>query len=77
MPIEGVVTNPDWESKPSGEDVERDYPQLATFIGLSGRAELQCAVSSLGMLGDCRVSDEAPGGLGFSAAGLTQPGGGG
>jgi len=70
LPIEGVVTNPDWISRPSGDDVARFYPILAMRVGLSGRAELHCAVSALGMMERCKVGEELPVGLGFGAAAI-------
>jgi len=70
LPIEGVVTNPDWVSKPSGEDVSRFYPPLPQMLGLSGRATVSCRVSELGILEGCTVSAETPAGMGFGRATL-------
>jgi len=70
LPIEGVVTNPDWISKPSGEDVGRFYPPLPQLLGLAGRATMSCRVSELGILDGCSVSGEIPVGMGFGAATL-------
>lgn len=70
LPIEGVVTNPDWSAKPSEEDFVRFYPILALAMGLPGRASLSCRVSALGALQDCRTTEEIPVGLGFGKAAM-------
>jgi len=70
LPIEGTVVNPDWISKPSGDDVSRFYPALPRLIGLSGRAMLTCSVTALGILEACSISGEIPAGMGFGAATL-------
>jgi|GEM_PF-5296419 len=70
LPIEGVIANPDWIAKPSGEDVSRFYPLVARDISVAGRAELICQVSSLGTLTGCQVHGEMPIGVGFGKAAL-------
>jgi TonB family protein len=71
LPIEGVVTNPDWIEKPSGDQVADAYPPLARAIGLSGKTGLRCTVSASQTLENCRVLIEVPTGLGFGAAALS------
>jgi TonB family protein len=70
LPLEGVITEPDWASRPSGDDVARFYPPLATMIRLPGRAEINCSVSTLGLLSGCTVIAEVPTGMGFGEAAL-------
>jgi TonB family protein len=70
LPIEGVITNPDWTRKPSGEDLANFYPQVAQYLGLEGRAELNCAVTKTGDLSDCAITTETPEGFGFGDAAL-------
>jgi len=65
-----VITNPDWISKPNGEDFARYYPRAAVAKGLSGRATISCKVNAQGLLVDCTVSNEEPAGEGFGAAAL-------
>lgn len=70
MPIEGTITNPDWISKPSGEDMARFYPAIPQLLGIPGRALISCTVSALGMLGACQLISETPAGVGFGAAAI-------
>jgi len=70
LPLEGVITEPDWASRPSADDVARFYPPLATMIRLPGRAEVSCAVTTVGALTGCVVIAEVPAGMGFGEAAL-------
>jgi len=70
LPIEGVITDPDWASLPSGEDMGRHYPPLAAMISLEGRAMISCTVTAAGLLNDCQVVAETPPGVGFGNAAL-------
>lgn len=70
-PSPGVVQHPDWIAKPSWEDVDRFYPWLAQEMGVGGAARMQCTVSTLGALEDCRVIQVRPGGVGFRKAALS------
>src|SRR4051812_8612020 len=63
-----VITNPDWLSRPSGEDMAEHYPALAARLEIEGRATLSCSVSAAGQLTDCQVASEAPRDVGFGAA---------
>src|SRR5471030_2510350 len=60
LPIEGVIANPDWIARPSGDDVGRFYPTLAREMELQGRALLSCRVSALGSLEGCKAEGEIP-----------------
>lgn len=71
LPMEGVITDPDWVSRPSAEDMGRFYPTIAQFMGLGGRVMMSCAISALGTLENCRIVSEAPSGMGFGAAALS------
>ena len=71
LPIEGVVTNPDWIERPSGDQVAGAYPPLAQMLGLTGKTELQCTVSASQTLENCHVLIEVPTGLGFGAGALS------
>lgn len=70
LPLEGVITNPDWAEKPSGDDVSRYYPAFAVLIHLSGASEISCLVATTGRLTDCAVVSETPAGLGFGPAAI-------
>lgn len=70
LPVEGVITNPDWIQKPSGEEVARLFPKLAEMLRISGRVEIMCAVTALGSLEHCKSDNERPEGLGFGKAAL-------
>jgi TonB family protein len=65
-----AVTRPSWARAPSGYEVARYYPDLATRAAVQGRAQLQCRVSTAGELHGCVVADEAPAGWGFGEATL-------
>jgi TonB family protein len=70
LPVEGVITKPDWVKKPDAADVSRFYPPFSTMLGLSGQVRLGCTVQSTGVLKDCSVLSETPTGFGFGAAAL-------
>jgi TonB family protein len=69
VPAGAVVTQPDWRVVPNGADLSEQYPAVAQFIGLPGRALLQCEVAIDGSA-SCKVIDETPAGLGFGDAAL-------
>jgi TonB family protein len=70
LPAEGVVTSPDWVSRPSGDDVAQYYPTFAQFFGLTGEGKISCSVTTEGSLTDCRVYSEVPVGFGFGDAAI-------
>lgn len=65
-----VVTNPDWLSRPSGEDMGEHYPALAARLEIEGRAVVACTVNADGLLVGCTSTFEEPADLGFGAAAL-------
>jgi len=70
IPVEGVVTNPDWVQLPTGEEMTRFYPRLGTFLAIDGVVRMACSVNSLGMLENCKIASELPAGIGFGPAAL-------
>jgi TonB family protein len=71
LPVEGMITEPDWAARPSANDVARFYPPVAQLMQLSGRAEVSCAVTTQGALSGCATVAETPVGMGFGAAALS------
>ncbi len=65
-----VVTRPDWLRKPSGEDLARYFPDRAQRMEVSGRATIQCTVTSKGTLENCSVTSETPPDYEFGKAAL-------
>ncbi len=70
LPVEGVVTNPDWISRPTGDQLSAVYPVVAQALNISGRAEVNCAVTVQGDVDACTVANEFPLGQGFGQAAL-------
>jgi len=70
LPLEGL-RNPDWIARPSGEDLARAYPKLASLLSLSGSAHMVCEVAADGSLRDCKIDKETPDGFGFGDASLS------
>jgi protein TonB len=65
-----MITNPDWASRPSGEDIAQYYPDRAERLSIGGRAEISCTVLASGKLTDCSVLSEDPPDQEFGAAAL-------
>lgn len=65
-----MITNPDWLRRPSGDDINRYYPDRASRMEVEGRATLSCTVDARGGLEDCEVIGEEPGDMGFGDAAL-------
>lgn len=65
------VVRPDWLEKPSGDAVNRAYPDAALRREESGRVVLGCTVTTDGLVVDCEVVSEDPPGFGFGRAALT------
>lgn len=65
-----VITNPDWLSRPSGDDLARYYPSRAAENEVSGSVRMRCIVSPSGNLNDCFIMSETPEGQGFGEASL-------
>ncbi|HEX3407522.1 MAG TPA: TonB family protein, partial [Caulobacteraceae bacterium] len=70
VPAGAIVTRPDWQVVPNGDDLADQYPALAQFVGIGGRALLHCVVAIDGSMKSCAVSEETPAGLGFGEAAL-------
>ena len=68
LPVQGVVTQPDWLEKPTGADIFKFYPSFAQFMGISGRVIVTCVVTALGATKDCSTISETPAGFGFGNA---------
>jgi len=69
-PRAAVITNPDWQRLPSGDDMARYYPPRAQSLNKSGRATISCEVTAKGTLTACSVVDESPSDFGFGSAAL-------
>lgn len=70
-PRPSVITNPDWLSLPTREEMMALYPKAAAANGVEGRATIGCSVSAQGLLVNCAVLVDDPPGAGFSAAALS------
>ena len=64
-----VIEAPAWARAPSFADVAAAYPAAAK--GVDGAATLLCRFGATGQLGDCQVTSETPGGLGFGRAAMS------
>ena len=65
-----IIRDPSWLSRPSADEMNREYPQRALELGRTGLVSIGCAVSTSGALTGCVVADETPAGFGFGAAAL-------
>lgn len=63
-----LVADPDWDKRPSGDDVARYFPEKAMSRGIAGRALIACRVATDGYLHKCLVLDEAPADQNFGDA---------
>lgn len=66
----GVITNPDWDKTPSGDDMARFYPLAAQVAEQTGSATIECAVKADGSVSDCAVTSETPTNWEFGQAAL-------
>ena len=66
-----TITNPEWLSRPTGEQVASAYPEAAIRRDLSGTVMLACEVTAAGGVSACDVVSESPGGYGFGKAALS------
>jgi protein TonB len=69
-PPAAVITNPDWTSKPSGDQFASYYPERAQRMNVNGRVVLNCAVSAKGTLENCAIESETPPDQQFGAQSL-------
>ncbi len=65
-----VIKDPAWISRPSADEMNREYPERALSLGRTGEVELQCSVTLTGTLSGCAVGRESPHGFGFGEAAL-------
>lgn len=63
-----LVTDPDWDKQPSGDDLSRYFPEKAMNRHIAGRALIACRVASDGYLQKCLILDEAPADQNFGDA---------
>jgi protein TonB len=70
QPRPRVISDPAWLSRPSADELNREYPPRALELGVTGQAVLRCAVTTAGTLTGCTVAEESPGDFGFGAAAL-------
>jgi TonB family protein len=64
------IIKPDWIRKPSGEAVNRAYPERALREGVSGRVSLRCTVNADGTVSGCQPVSENPVDYGFGDAAI-------
>ena len=69
-PAPTVITNPDWQSRPDGDDMARYYPERAQRLEKPGNVTIQCEVTSKGQVANCTVVSEDPADFGFGDAAL-------
>jgi|GEM_PF-1549269 TonB family protein len=70
-PAPGVLIQPDWVAKPTGDDLAALYPKDAAANQVEGRATIRCSVTTEGLLADCLVASEEPPGAGFGPAAVS------
>lgn len=70
LPLEGVTTNPDWLSRPNGDQISAVYPKFGQMLRIGGRAEIGCTAEPSGSIDECHVLSETPAGFGFGAAAI-------
>lgn len=63
-----IVVEPSWRTKPSGEQMAKNYPAAALDREISGKATIECDVRIDGRLENCEILSETPYGLGFGKA---------
>jgi len=69
-PKPSVITQPDWLTKPTGEDLADLYPKEAARNLVEGGATIACTIDANGALVNCVAETESPPGAGFGAAAL-------
>ena len=63
-----IVTNPNWLSRPTADQVGRLYPGRAMDEGKGGKAVLLCEVLTTGDVSNCSLVEETPKGYRFGEA---------
>ncbi|WP_091742895.1 energy transducer TonB [Phenylobacterium immobile] len=69
-PRPSVITQPDWQRRPTAEETQRYYPERASRMNVSGSATLSCTVNARGGLENCSVVSETPADQDFGGAAL-------
>ena len=64
------VVRPNWRKIPTGDEMERFYPEAAMRRRTGGRVVMQCKVAREGTLYACSIISETPPNAGFGAAAL-------
>jgi protein TonB len=62
------ITNPNWISMPTADQIGKLYPQRAIERSVGGKAVLLCEVQATGAVVNCSVIDETPKGYRFGEA---------
>ena len=65
-----ALTEVEWVTTPTGQDIANVYPPTAVQAGKSGAVLLECQVAARGSLEGCHVQVEDPVGLEFGLAAL-------
>jgi protein TonB len=63
-----VITSPDWLTRPTADELSRNYPSQAYDANASGSVMMTCSVTAAGLVRGCQVAAETPKGMGFGAA---------
>lgn len=69
-PAPRVISNPNWSTQPSPDDMARYYPDRAARLERTGNVLLQCLVTAKGAVSTCSVISEDPTEFGFGDAAL-------
>lgn len=64
------LARPDWQMRPSQEDIARVYPPAAAQAGVAGKALMACTVTEEGRMAGCEILEEEPPQAGFGEAAL-------
>jgi protein TonB len=67
-PVHHVISRPNWERTPDGDQFTQYYPDRAMRLGKEGSVKLDCLVRANGTLTQCAVGSETPEGYGFGEA---------
>ncbi|RYG88906.1 MAG: hypothetical protein EON59_02980 [Alphaproteobacteria bacterium] len=65
-----IITAPVWSRSPTAEELRAVYPSSARSRNVSGRSDLECAVTAEGTLTSCTATGEFPPGSRFGQAGV-------
>ncbi len=66
-----TITDPQWLTKPTADEIGRAYPERAVRLNVSGAVTLACAVTATGAVEACSVVKESPAGYEFAKAALS------